>query len=73
MKTVMDKFSEYIENTYNVTWKQIKAKANREQLPAVLSLEIIAGMVPANTVNGQAVLGMMEGLLDRTMGALSTN
>ena len=72
MKTVMDKFSEYIENTYNVTWKQIKANADREQLTAVISMEIIAGMIPADTVNGQAVLGMLEGLLERTMETLST-
>jgi len=72
MKTVMDKFAEYIENTYNVTWEQIKANADREQLTAVISMEIIAGMIPADTVDGQAVLGMLEGLLERAMETLST-
>lgn len=67
MKTVMDKFAEYIENTYNITWEQAKARADREQLSAFISMEIYAGMIPADTVNGQAVLGMLEGLLERTM------
>lgn len=73
MKTVMDKFAEYIENTYNMTWEQIKARADKEQLSAVISLEIMAEMVPADTVNGQVVLGMLEGLLERAMEALPTN
>ena len=73
MKTVMNKFAEYLENTYNVTWKQIKVRADKNQLPAVLSLEIIAGMVPADTANGQVVLGIMEGLLEKAMETLSTN
>ena len=63
----MDKFAEYIENTYSITWEQAKARADREQLSAFISMEIYAGMIPADTVNGQAVLGMLEGLLERTM------